>query len=827
MSYEYTLTSDDVARGPPGAVSPLEVSFTSDGKRLAYLYPDASGIRQIHTLTLPLTNEDVTIVTLDSANKSLDSLPLEERLRRERMRLFTIGVTSYQWNYSLVLTTRILIPLSDQIILYNLLTTEVSIIYDGSLGHPMDPQLSSDGLRVGLVINRDLYVIYIDEVVISTGYGEHVIKRLTFEGDKEGVSCGLPDYLAQEEMDRYRGFWWSPDSQYISYTRVDDSNIPEYIVSYPGDEDPHRVEKHRYPFAGKSNPIVHLYIVTVPTRPFAFKEELVKSSNRYIDLTTDAIGADSYIGRVGWWPDNTIMIQNQNRDQNILELLRVDPETLQKSILITEKSSSWLNLHNLLNSFLLTDLTTNQLTNFTNLLTNYLSNQPTNEQTNYLTTNLTNYLSTDPTNRSFVFIYGSERNGFMQLYLYIYIPNYQAVYLPVIPIDDWVVDSLLDVDFDRMFIYVSGNKTRVTEKHLYRIYIGTDVISDSNRVVQLTSEPGWHNCTVSAKAGYYIDTYSSLTQAPITRLYALTNDLTNYISNPLKTLTDGAAYSPEKYNRLASSLVVPIIGSVRSRDDSTDIYYSLQLPANASKPLPVIVNAYGGPHVQRVTNQWLTRVDLRSQLLTQQGYAVIRIDNRGSSNRGLAFESALFKHMGEIEVDDQAIVIERLANEGLIDINRVGIYGWSYGGYLSLMALVKAPHIFKCAVSGAPVTSWDGYDTHYTERYMSLPQKNIDGYTDSSVMTHVSNLTGKLLLVHGLIDENVHFRHTARLIQSLIKQKKSYDLLIFPSERHSPQGLQDRIFMENEIVKYFNIHIPLNSKVDEKIDADIKQLSHL
>eukprot|EP00595_Chromulina_sp_UTEXLB2642_P002742 CAMPEP_0196764734 /NCGR_PEP_ID=MMETSP1095-20130614/6746_1 /TAXON_ID=96789 ORGANISM="Chromulina nebulosa, Strain UTEXLB2642" /NCGR_SAMPLE_ID=MMETSP1095 /ASSEMBLY_ACC=CAM_ASM_000446 /LENGTH=207 /DNA_ID=CAMNT_0042121051 /DNA_START=28 /DNA_END=648 /DNA_ORIENTATION=+ len=207
MSYEYTLTSDDVARGPPGAVSPLEVSFTSDGKRLAYLYPDASGIRQIHTLTLPLTNEDVTIVTLDSANKSLDSLPLEERLRRERMRLFTIGVTSYQWNYSLVLTTRILIPLSDQIILYNLLTTEVSIIYDGSLGHPMDPQLSSDGLRVGLVINRDLYVIYIDEVVISTGYGEHVIKRLTFEGDKEGVSCGLPDYLAQEEMDRYRGFW--------------------------------------------------------------------------------------------------------------------------------------------------------------------------------------------------------------------------------------------------------------------------------------------------------------------------------------------------------------------------------------------------------------------------------------------------------------------------------------------------------------------------------------------------------------------------------------------------------------------------------------------
>ncbi|HEY8291943.1 MAG TPA: prolyl oligopeptidase family serine peptidase, partial [Thermomicrobiales bacterium] len=144
-----------------------------------------------------------------------------------------------------------------------------------------------------------------------------------------------------------------------------------------------------------------------------------------------------------------------------------------------------------------------------------------------------------------------------------------------------------------------------------------------------------------------------------------------------------------------------------------------------------------------------------------------------------------------------------LDGQGLADLARVGIYGWSYGGYMSAMSLARAPETFKVAVAGAPVTNFDGYDTHYTERYMGTPQSNPQGYAESSVMHHIPTMAGKLLIVHGLIDENVHFRHTARLINALIRARKSYDLLLFPDERHMPRKIEDRVFMEEQIRDYF------------------------
>merc|ERR1711972_100631 len=181
-------------------------------------------------------------------------------------------------------------------------------------------------------------------------------------------------------------------------------------------------------------------------------------------------------------------------------------------------------------------------------------------------------------------------------------------------------------------------------------------------------------------------------------------------------------------------------------------------------------------------------VDLRAQSFRSRGFLVLKVDNRGSNRRGLAFEAALKHRMGSVEVDDQVAGVNFCIRQGLCDAARVGIYGWSYGGYLSAMCLARASNIFKCAVAGAPVTSWDGYDTFYTERYMGTPQSNSDGYRSSSVMEHVKDMRGDLMLVHGLIDENVHFRHTARLIYALIEERKPYQLLLFPNERHSPRS---------------------------------------
>lgn len=184
---------------------------------------------------------------------------------------------------------------------------------------------------------------------------------------------------------------------------------------------------------------------------------------------------------------------------------------------------------------------------------------------------------------------------------------------------------------------------------------------------------------------------------------------------------------------------------------------------------------------------------------------MLRLDGRGSSRRGKAFELPLFRNMGHAEVEDQADGVRCLTAEGLADASRVGVIGWSYGGYLALLCLARAPDVFHAAVAGAPVTHWDGYDTHYTERYMGLPSENAAGYINSSVMAHVDAISdsAKLLLVHGLLDENVHFRHTARLIDELIKCRKRYELLLFPNERHTPRRHSDRVYMEERIFHFF------------------------
>lgn len=184
---------------------------------------------------------------------------------------------------------------------------------------------------------------------------------------------------------------------------------------------------------------------------------------------------------------------------------------------------------------------------------------------------------------------------------------------------------------------------------------------------------------------------------------------------------------------------------------------------------------------------------------------VLRLDNRGSGRRGVAFVAALHKNMGSAEVEDQVDGVQHLVKLGLADPTRIGIIGWSYGGYLALMCLARAPTIFSAGIAGAPVTSWDGYDTHYTERYMGHPKENAEAYTRASVLTHIGGMTPrtKLLLVHGLLDENVHFRHTARLIDMLIKKRIKYQLLLFPNERHTPRGHADRVYMEEGILEFF------------------------
>jgi dipeptidyl-peptidase-4 len=247
-------------------------------------------------------------------------------------------------------------------------------------------------------------------------------------------------------------------------------------------------------------------------------------------------------------------------------------------------------------------------------------------------------------------------------------------------------------------------------------------------------------------------------------------------------------------------LVPPELVTLSARD-GTPLHAALHRP-EGDGPFPTVVSVYGGPHAQRVVDAWSTTADMRAQLLCRLGFLVVVVDNRGSARRGLAFEAFLKHRLGTVEVDDQVAAVASLVERGLVDGDRVAIYGWSYGGYLAALCLARAPEVFRAAVAGAPVTHWEGYDTHYTERYMGTPAENPEGYATASVLSHVGEVAGQLLLIHGLLDENVHFRHTARLVTALVEAGRPHELLLFPDERHLPRRPEDRRYMEERVVEF-------------------------
>jgi dipeptidyl-peptidase-4 len=221
---------------------------------------------------------------------------------------------------------------------------------------------------------------------------------------------------------------------------------------------------------------------------------------------------------------------------------------------------------------------------------------------------------------------------------------------------------------------------------------------------------------------------------------------------------------------------------------------------------PAVVWVYGGPHSQKVANDWALTVELHRQVLRQLGFAVVVVDNRGTSNRGLDFERVLWREMGNVEVADQAAAVRQLAAEGVLDHDRVGITGASYGGYMTLMAMLREPSLFRTGVAVAPVTDWRLYDTAYTERYLGIPQDD-DGYAGSSVLPRAGDLGGHALVMHGLVDENVLFRHTARLLAALADGDRDVELLVFPGERHGERRPAARRQRQRRALEFLCRHL--------------------
>jgi dienelactone hydrolase len=365
---------------------------------------------------------------------------------------------------------------------------------------------------------------------------------------------------------------------------------------------------------------------------------------------------------------------------------------------------------------------------------------------------------------------------------------------------------------------VSDSHAKVEQEEIYL------APCNENRTcpTRLTLERGMHSIVMDEQCRYFVDTSSDLDRPTTVKIYELPTDSrttigwkatlynASYDDASLSSTNVANTYKTNGLVDMVKCLPAPELISFPTSDGTETLHAALYRPnplIHGPGPYPLVCAVYGGPHVQRVNRSWSQSADMRAQRLRSLGFCVVKCDNRGSSRRGLVFESAIARRLGRIEVLDQVAAVRQLVMRGIVDPTRVGVYGWSYGGYLSAMCLCRAPDVFHVAVAGAPVTSWDGYDTHYTERYMGLPADNPSGYRESAVFDHVPNMRGKLMIVHGLIDENVHFRHTTRLINKLIAAGKDYDLLIFPEERHSPRRLRDRIYMEQRISDFFVRHL--------------------
>lgn len=662
----------------------------------------ATGIRRV--IATPGTVVDEATITL------------EEKLRRERARELATGVTRYQWAGT---GTRLLVPMGDGLWVLDSLDAPARLVVaaadvDGPI---LDARLSRDGRWIGYVAG--------DEVWVADADGAAPPVPVTSGAAGTGRTNGLAEFVAQEELGRSYGFWLSPDATSVAFCAVDDTHIPRYRIMHQGSNavGDAAQEDHAYPFAGAANATVRVGVTAADGSTLA--------SPTWLDLDATDIGADRYVARVDWAPDGTVWVQLLSRNQQRLDLVRYDATTGAGTLVLTERSDVWVNLHD--------DL-------------RFLNHGR--------------------------FVWSSERSGYRHLSVH----DASGAVLHALTSGTEVVTGVDAVDATH--VWFTATTARALERHLFRVPLDA-----SHPPVQLSADGGVHHGVVHAASGAVVDRFSSPTTPPRTELRA--GDVT--------TVLHDAADDPA----VADADLAPPEELVVTADDGTALHALVYRPAGAG-PHPTIVSVYGGPHAQMITRSWGVTVALRAQYLRQCGFCVAVVDNRGSTDRGLAFEAAISRAMGTVEVDDQVALVAALVADGTTDPTRVGIYGWSYGGFMALMSLATRPDVFAAACAGAPVTDWDGYDTAYTERYMGTPADNAAGYEAASVLTHVEGLRDKpLLLVHGLIDENVHFRHTARLINALIHADIDYELLLFPDERHSPRFEPDRAYMESRIARFF------------------------
>jgi dipeptidyl-peptidase-4 len=614
-------------------------------------------------------------------------------MNRERQRIADVqGIADYAWAPD---SKRLLVPVDGDLWVAGL---------DGAVQRltetqetETDAKLSPKGKYASFVREGRLFV-----ADLATARAQDVAGENTAH-----VRWGAAEFIAQEELGRFDGHWWSPTDARIAVARVDEAPVKQVTRAAIG-ADGTRLFTQAYPAAGTANADVSLWLINPDG-----------SAKVQVDLGPDR---DIYVARVAWAQDgNTLYVQRLPRDQKRLDILAVDPATGASRIIHSETSATWINLHDIF--------------------------RPLKDGS---------------------ILWASERDGYRHLY------RLAGGTAQQLTSGRWVVDDLVGVDEKRGRLWFTGFADSTLESHVYAL----DWQKPGARPVRLTAPGGWHEAVMDAAGQRLIIT--STTPSQPAQVW-----LADGGGKRLAWLIENKLDASHPYAPYLAAHVEPEFGTLTAADGQA-MDWRLLKPRGPG-PFPVLMQVYGGPHAQNVHKRFPAPIE---QYLVQHGWAVFQLDNRGSNNRGKAFEDPINRAMGGVEVADQLQALAWIKQQAWAKPDKVAVNGWSYGGFMVLKLLEAAPGAFAAGIAGAPVTRWELYDTAYTERYLGNPAQDPAPYQRSGALADAAKIADPLLLIHGMADDNVVFENSLALMAALQRANRPFDLMVYPGATHATPGLE-------------------------------------
>ena len=705
LTFERVFASPSL-NGP----SPRAVRFSPDGRYLTLLRNRTDDASRYDLWGFDLeTNEWRMLVDSEVIGTGRE-LSEDEKMQRERARVGSLkGIITYQWASD---ASGVLVPI-DGDLYFAKLDGDVQRLTDTEESE-LNPKLSPRAGYVSFIRDRQLWVGAVG------GDASPITPK-----EDDTIRWGEAEFVAQEEMSRLTGYWWNGNDTRLAVQRTDESPVGIVTRAAIGATGA-KVFDQRYPVAGSDNAIVELFIMDPD------------GQNRVkVDLGEET---DIYIARVDWGPDDYLYVQRQNREQTVLDMLKVDPSTGESEIWFTEKAARedyWINLSD----------------NYRFLKDGSL-------------------------------LWWSERDGFGQYYRF-----KNGEWLKLTSGNTHKFD-LVGVNEDKnefFYTVATGSLTR---------QIRRNPLDRLQRPATLTQFGYDHSASMDGTGTTLYISRSGVSQPPQSYLAKKNGERIVWVEE--NALNEDHPYAP-----YLQSHVEPEYGTIPA-EDGTKLHYMMIKPEmEPGKQYPVFYYHYSGPGPQIVDKGWGGAL---AQAVVDKGYIYFALDNRGTANRGVDFEQPIYRAMGGVEVVDQKTGAEFLKTLDYVDGDKIALYGWSYGGYMTLKQLQADPGLYAAGVSGAPVTKWELYDTHYTERYMGDPREVPEAYDTASAIPDATKISDPLLLIHGMADDNVVFENSSELISVMQENNVPFEMMLYPGYTHRVSGPNISPHMWNSIFRFLESH---------------------